>query len=119
MSFLCDKKVDYKVFGFIMVLLLAVALLMSLCGCSEWTECVYQDVPRQHVNENVKALHNKSEMSIGDFLIRAGQDIKHMQEYLGVEVYKIKIAMGRDLFRESKIYTVWVYYTKKADEKSQ
>jgi hypothetical protein len=110
MRFICGRPTDKRVLVVMLAILGALILAFALTGCAEWEEPIDTELPRQKTNEKVKPIFNDDGSPIGDFLIRAGHEIKHMKSYHGYTIYRIRVDMGRDVAGIYKVYTVWVYY---------
>lgn len=95
----------------VLIALLVLIYVLGNLGCAyEDTVLDNKNIGRAHINENVKPIFNKGHLSIGDFLIEAGKEINHMQSYHGWQIYRVRVEVMRNLFRDYEIHTIWVYY---------
>jgi len=89
-------------------LLLLIYVLGNL-GCAYIQEHNPQIRP-DNVSETVVPIYNKGHLPMGDFLIKVGNEINHIESYLNVKVYKITIEVGQTLTRDYEIKIAWIYY---------
>ena len=93
----CKNDLDIgKLVGVLILLLVLIYVLAS--------------IGRGQVNENVWPVYNKKHLSVGDFLIHAGEQINAQVEYHGWEVYKVRVLVNQNQERKYEIRTIWFYY---------